>query len=201
MISSLKDGCYGTACAADQFLSILPQIRRQASMAVRFLRSELREELICEVVAFAYCNWVRLVGQGRGAIARPTPLTKYALRQVRAGRGFGSRLNSHEPLSPYARRIRGFTIEGLDQRDESTGVWNQLLVEDRRAGPAETAAARIDLIAWFRTLSRRNRRIARALGAGDTTQAVALRFGLSASRVSQLRSVFQADWERFQGTC
>ena len=155
MIAILKDGLtsHGTEIVSDQFLAILPQIRRQASIAFRSLRGEVREDLICEVIASAYCSWVRLMAQGRGEIARPTPLAKYALRQVRAGRRIGSRLNSHELLSPYARRIRGFTIERLDQPDESSGAWGQLLVEDRRAGPAETAAARIDLAEWLGTLS------------------------------------------------
>ena len=203
MIAILKDDLtsHGTKIVSDQFLAILPQIRRQASLALalRSLRGEVREDLICEVVASAYCSWVRLMEQGRGEIARPTPLVKYALRQVRAGRRIGSRLNSHELLSPYARRIRGFTIERLDQGAESSGAWGQLLVEDRRSGPAEVAAARIDLAAWLGTLSQRNRRIAKALAAGETTGSVARRFGLSPGRVSQLRVMFRDLWERFQG--
>ena len=201
MIAILKDDLtsQGTKIVSDQFLAILPQIRRQASLALRSLQGEAREDLICEVIASAYCSWVRLMEQGRGEIARPTPLAKYALRQVRAGRRIGSRLNSHELLSPYARRIRGFTIERLDRQDESSGTWSQHLVEDRRAGPAETAAARIDLAEWLGTLSKRNRRIAKVLAAGETTGAVARRFGLSPGRVSQLRVMFRDHWERFQG--
>jgi hypothetical protein len=201
MIAILKDDLTSHAAQidSDQFLAILPQIRRQAAIAFRSLRSEAREDLICEVIANAYCSWVRLVAQGRGQIARPTPLAEYALRQVRAGRRIGSRLNSHELLSPYARRIRGFTIERLHGPDESSGVWSQRLVEDRRAGPAETAAARLDLGQWLGTLSQRNRRIAKVLAAGETTGAVARRFGLSPGRVSQLRAMFRVDWERFQG--
>jgi hypothetical protein len=201
MIAILKSGLtrHGTEIVSDQFLAILPQIRRQASLAFRCLRGEAREDLICEVIANAYCSWVSLVQQGRGQIARPTPLAKYALRQVRAGRRIGSRLNSHELLSPYARRIRGFTIERLHGPDESSGAWSQRLVEDRRAGPAETAAARLDLAHWLGTLSPRNRRIAKVLAAGETTGAVARRFGLSPGRVSQLRAMFRSDWERFQG--
>ena len=201
MIAILKSGLRTRLSknASDQFLAILPQIRRQASLAFRSLRSEAREELVCEVIANAYCSWVSLVQQERGQIARPTPLAKYALRQVRAGRRIGSRLNSHELLSPYARRIRGFAIERLDQPDKSSGAWSQRLVEDRRAGPAETAAARLDLAHWLGTLSPRNRRLAKVLATGETTGAVARRFGLSPGRVSQLRTMFRGDWERFQG--
>ena len=62
-----------------------------------------------------------------------------------------------------------------------------MLVEDRRAGPAETAAARLDLTAWLGTLSKRNRLIAKALSMGETTGDVARRYALSPGRVSQLR--------------
>ncbi len=53
--------------------------------------------------------------------------------------------------------------------------------------------------AWLRTLSKRNRQIARALAVGETTNAVAQQFGLSAGRISQLRNLFRAHWERFHG--
>ncbi len=73
-----------------------------------------------------------------------------------------------------------------------------MLCEDRRAGPAETAAARLDLADWFRKLSPRNRRIARALALGEQTNVVAQRFGLTAGRISQLRAWFRNHWEQFQ---
>ncbi|MFZ1008250.1 MAG: hypothetical protein WAN65_15525, partial [Candidatus Sulfotelmatobacter sp.] len=63
MIAILKDDLtgHGTKIVSDQFLAILPQIRRQASLALRSLRGEVREDLISEVVASAYCSWVRLM--------------------------------------------------------------------------------------------------------------------------------------------
>ena len=96
-------------------------------------------------------------------------------------------MNLHDILSPQARRHYGITIERIDRRDLRDGVWGEMLVEDRKAGPAETAAARLDLTAWLRTLTKRNRQIAKALSMGETTGAVARRFDLSPGRVSQLR--------------
>ena len=72
-------------------------------------------------------------------------------------------------------------------------------MEDRRAGPAEVAAARLDLAAWYRTLSKRNRKIASALSMGETTRDVARRYALSPGRVSQLRVWLRKHWEQFQG--
>ena len=158
-----------------------------------------REELAAEVVANAFCAYIRLVRRGKHDLAYPTPLAQFAIRQVRDGRRVGGRQNAQDILSPSAQRLHGFAIERLDQRDPQTGIWNEQLVEDRRAGPAQTAAARLDLAAWLRTLSKRNRRIAKALSAGEATCDVAKRFGLTAGRVSQLRMWLREHWERFQG--
>ena len=181
------------------FLAMLPQIRRQALIAFRNQRFEVREELIQEVIANSYRAWVLLVRRGKESVVYPTPLAQYAIRQVRSGRRVGGRLNLQDILSPQARRHYGITIERIDRRDPQDGVWNEQLVEDRRAGPAETAAARLDLSAWLRTLTKRNRRIARSLAQGETTNAVARQFGLSAGRVSQLRVWLRGHWELFQG--
>ena len=201
MIALLKDGLTDERqeLVHERFLAMLPRIQRQASLAFRHLGTEAREEMVQEVTANAYRAWVRLVNRGREQVAGPTPLARYAIRQVRGGRRVGGRLNLHDILSPQARRHYGITIERIDRRDPQDGVWNEQLVEDRRAGPAETAAARLDLSAWLRTLSKRNRQIAKALSLGETTNDVAQQFGLSAGRVSQLRVWLREHWEQFQG--
>ena len=188
-----------TSSPVHQFLTMLPQIRRQARIAFRDRRTDAQEELIQEVIANAYCAFAQLVRRGKRAVAYPTPLAQFAIRQVRAGRRVGSRLNRKDLLSPYARRIQGITIERLDRLDDQADAWHQLLVEDQHAGPAETAAARIDVAAWMGTLSRRHRRIAKALALGTSTREVALQFGLCPARISQLRSWFHQHWEDFQG--
>jgi transposase-like protein len=178
---------------------MLPQIRQQALTAFRNQRFEVREELVQEVIANSYRAWVLLVRRGKESVAYPTPLAQFAIRQVRDGRRVGGRLNSQDIMSPGASRLHGFTVERFDQKDQQTGVWYEQLVEDRRAGPAAIAAARLDLTAWSRTLSKRNRQIAKALAQGETTCDVAKRFGLTAGRVSQLRMWLREHWERFQG--
>jgi hypothetical protein len=183
----------------DQFLAILPMIRRQASLAFRHAGAEARDELMAETVANAYCAFVRLARRGKLASVYATPLAQFAIRQVRGGRRVGGRLKLHDILSPQARRHYGITIERIDRRDPQDGVWGEMLVEDRKAGPAQTAAARLDLTAWLRTLSKRNRQIAKALSVGEPTGTVARQYGLSAGRVSQLRVWLREHWEQFQG--
>jgi hypothetical protein len=201
MIAPVRKGLNDkkTEFVQDQFLKMLPAIRRQAWMAFRGRDAESRHELTEEVIANAYCAFIGLARQDKLAVAFPTPLSQYAIRQVLAGRRVGSQLNKHDLLSPWARRIQGFKVERLDRQDPRTGDINEALVEDRQAGPAETAAARIDVAAWMATLSRRHRRIAKALAVGNTTNAVARQFGISPARISQLRNWFRQHWQQFQG--
>ena len=108
-----------------RFLAMLPQIRRQALIAFRNQRFEVREELIQEVIANSYRAWVLLVRRGKESVVYPTPLAQYAIRQVRGGRRVGGRLNLQDILSPQARRHYGITIERIDRRDPQDGVWNE----------------------------------------------------------------------------
>jgi hypothetical protein len=185
--------------ANDRFLQMLPKIRRRAQFAFRRVPSEHKEELVQEAVAGAYVAFVRLVDQGRANAAFATPLADYAIHRVLAARLVGSGLSSGDVLSRAARFGSGIVVESLDTFDDMQGDWRAALVEDRRAGPAEIAAARIDLAAWFRSLSRRNRRIAKTLATGESTCGVARQFNLSSGRVSQLRGELEASWRGFQG--
>jgi hypothetical protein len=183
----------------DKFLSMLPEIRKQANFAFRRLPVDGREELVQEVVATAYGLFVRLCQRKKPALVYPTPLAQFAIRKVRAGRRLGSRCNIRDVTSPRARVAKGFTIERLDRFNQRTGQWREALVEDRTAGPAETAVARIDWAAWLRSLSRRQRTIASLLATGETTGVAAQRFRLSPARISQMRVWFRESWQRFHG--
>jgi hypothetical protein len=183
----------------ERFLAMLPLIRRQAQRAFRKVRPEAKDELIAEVTANAFCAYQGLVARGREDIAYATPLAMYAIKQVRAGRRVGTKANTRDVLSSYAQRVHGASVGRLDEFDHLHQEWNEVLVEDRKAGPAETAAARIDAASWFKSLNHHKRRIAKVLARGELTSAVARMFGLSPSRVSQLRSELKRSWEEFQG--
>ncbi len=139
------------------------------------------------MVANAFVAFVRLAERDKVDLAYPTPLAQYAIRQVRAGRRVGSKLNVRDVSSRYAQRVKSFAVEQLGEFDDQQGVWREALIEDRQAGPAETAAARIDVADWFKSLGRNKRKIAKSLARGEATSTVARLFGLTAGRVSQLR--------------
>jgi DNA-directed RNA polymerase specialized sigma24 family protein len=181
----------------ERFLDMLPRILSQARRAFRYLRPEHKDELVQEVVVNAYSAFVRLVRRGKADVAFATPLTNYAIRQVIAGRRVANKPKLSDVMSPQAHSAHGFLVERLDVFDEKRSQWRQVLVEDRSAGPAEIAAARIDVAAWLCSLSPRSRRIAKALAMGETTTDVAQKFNVSRPRVSQFREELKASWEKF----
>jgi hypothetical protein len=183
----------------DKFLSILPEIRKQANFAFRRVTLDAREELIQEVIAQAYALFVRLCHRGKPALVYPSPLAQFAIKKVRAGRRIGSRANIRDLTSPRARVAKGVTIERLDRFNRRNGEWRESLVEDRTAGPAAIAMTRLDFADWLSTLSTRDRELAQKLALGETTSAVACMFRVSAARISQLRRDLCKSWRTFVG--
>jgi hypothetical protein len=82
---------------------------------------------------------------------------------------------------------RGFEIDRLGHGDREESQWEEIVVEDRQAGPAEIAACRIDFASWLRLLPVRLRKIALTLAKGETTSETAKKFGVTPAGVSQLR--------------
>jgi hypothetical protein len=102
-------------------------------------------------------------------------------------------------MSGYAQNCKGFQVERLDYFDDEENCWQEVVVEDKRATPAEIAACRIDFASWLRLLPSRRRKIALVLAGGETTNATAKKFGLTAARISQLRQWLKESWDAFQG--
>ena len=182
-----------------RFLALLPSIRRHANLCFRTLSPELREELVQETIVRALLDYGRLVERGKEHVAYAAPLARYAVAQVRQGRRVGSRMNCCDVTSEYCRGQRGLSLESLDQREEATGGWQEIVVEDRHSGPDEIAATRLDFREWLSSLTKRNRRLAEKLATGESTVGAARSFGISSGRVSQLRRELHDAWRVFQG--
>ena len=91
---------------------------------------------------------------------------------------------------------KSVTVERLDHFDDEENAWSEVIVEDRRAGPADTARARLDFAAWLKQLPHRNRRVAQFLSVGNRTSDAAQKFGTSAGESA--RSA--ASWPRTGGS-
>lgn len=131
----------------------------------------------------------RLVDLEKPELAYPTPLARFGVRQHRAGRLIGSRVNCRD-VGSTRWRLGGCVVEPLND-------WLDALGDARQATPAEIAALRIDVSDWLRTLSPRNQRLAIALAQGEPTSGVAKMFRVTAGRVSQLRRELYDSWRRF----
>jgi hypothetical protein len=181
------------------FLKMLPAIRRAARISFRKAGPELRDDLVSEAIARAYMFFAALVQRGQLDRALPTPLARYAIAQVRSGRRVGNRLRIRDVLSPYAQFQKRFDVERLDSFDDQDNCWREVLLEDKRATPAEIAICRIDFAAWLRSLRAKVRKVALALARGETTKAVAKMFGVTPARISQIRAWLKKSWEAFHG--
>ena len=167
------------------FLSMLPQIVRHARMAFRHLHGQDYLDAIQETIANALVGFVALVRRGKMSLAYPTVLAKYATAQIKDGRRVGNSLNCQDVSSPYAQRLKNFSVERLDKHDkDDENAWCEILIEDKTAGPAQTACTRIDFESWLASLPCRHRRLAQYLSLGNRTSDASRKFKVSAGRVS-----------------
>lgn len=182
----------------DRFLRLLPPIRRNAHYAFRRFPPEAREEAIQEVTVSCLTAFHRLVQQDREEAATATSLANYAIAHYRVGRSIAHSMNIGDVTSTYCQHRKGIRIESLLQYDTALCQWQEILVEDQRATPADVAITRIDFQAWLSSLSPRMRRLAETLASGETTSAVAELFRVSAGRISQVRRQLMDTWDQFQ---
>jgi DNA-directed RNA polymerase specialized sigma24 family protein len=182
-----------------RFLELLPSIQRHAKIRFRNLTPELRDELVQETIARALLDFVRLVERNKEHVACAGPLARFAVAQVQQGRRVGGRRNVRDVTSEYCRNRKAVMLESLNRYDEDSGNRQDLVVEDRNAGPAEVAATRLDVGDWLQTLTSRNRRLAERLAIGASTNGTARTFGITPGRVAQLRRQFHDEWCKFQG--
>jgi DNA-binding NarL/FixJ family response regulator len=102
-------------------------------------------------------------------------------------------MNGRDLLSRYAQNSGRFQV------DRSQGQWIEMLAFDKRASVPDQVTAKIDVAAWFSTLTQRMKEIARDLALGFSTSEVARKHELSASRISQIRRMLETSWDAFQG--
>ena len=82
-------------------------------------------------------------------------------------------MNGKEPLSRYGQISNDIEVE------RQPGNWIDAMVEDKRAAVADQVAAKMDVGAWFATLTKRMKEIAKDLAFGCSTSEVAEKHGVS----------------------
>ena len=174
------------------FVAMLPEIEQKLRLAFCRLDSEAREDAMEEGVVHSLLAFARLHEQGREQVATASSLAWYSSRQVKRGRPTAGRMNGKEPLSRYGQISNDIEV------DRQPSNWIDTLVADKRAPIADQVAAKMDVSAWFATLTQRMKEIAKDLAFGCSTSEVAKKHGVSAGRISQLRRSLEESWAAFQ---
>jgi len=190
MTNDQRDECPSTW--QSNFAIMLPEIEQKLHLAFCRLDPEAREDAIEEGVVHSLLAYIRLHELSRAEAATPSSLAWYSSRQVKRGRPAAGRMNGKEPLSRYGQISNRIKVERLPYK------WLDAIVEDKRAPVADQVATKMDVGAWFSTLSLCMRQIAKDLAFGFSTREVARRHGVTDGRISQIRRTLEASWAAFQ---
>ncbi len=170
------------------FAALVPDLTRMAKAAFRDLDPEAREECAQNALALAWYAFHALIEKGRGD--EPGIIKSvlwYSIKQTRGGRTLPSGGETKpKDAFRYAKKGR-VKFERVDLRH---------FVGDETPVP-EAVSFRLDVPAFLATLSDRQQRLAEALMAGETTSAVAKRFGVTPGAISQFRASFKDRFETF----
>ena len=119
----------------EEFLQLIPAIQRYARLAFRNLRSQEREEALCEVVANTFCAYLHLAELGQQHKAFATPLARFAVARYRAGRRVGNRQNSRDLLAVVARGRHGFSLKTIESGGSYSDQWIEMMTDSKCDGP------------------------------------------------------------------
>ncbi len=179
------------------FLRMLPRIERYARMAFRQLRSDVRDDAICEVIANCLSAYHRLYERNQLQRAFASPLVRFAVGQYYAGRRVGTSQCGRDLYGLRTRKEGQVQIRSIGTPVEQRQAWLECLTDNRRTPVPDQAHFRIEFPRWLRTQSRRNRQIAERLSLGHSTAEVARRFKVSPGRISQIRRELHDSWQAF----
>jgi hypothetical protein len=183
------------------FLAIVPRIEAHGHVYFRYVRRpDRREDAVAEMVALSWLWFVRLAAKGKDATHFASALATFAARAVRAGRRLAGKDRAGDVLSSVAQSRCGFAVGSLPGHSTLAGnPLDEALTDNTKSPVPEQVAFRLDWPCWLATRTDRDRRIVADLMLGERTGDVAARHGLTAGRVSQLRTEFHHDWLAFLG--
>jgi hypothetical protein len=181
------------------FLAMLPGIERYGRVCFRDYKcGDRRNEAVAEMVALAWKWYVRLLERGKDPLPLAPALAVFAALAVKSGRRLVGQTPAQEALSPWAQARHGFAVRGLPRAATLAG-WPcaEALRDNTRTPVPDQVSFRLDFPAWLASRTERDRRLIEDLMLGGRAKDVARKYGLSPSRVSQLRRGFLEDWQRF----
>jgi hypothetical protein len=198
--------------AQADFQVAMPRITRHARCFFRHVDCQHhRTECISEVLGLCWKWWLHLVQRGKDPRQFVSVIADFAVRAVRAGRRVCGQLKAKDVMNERTQRRCGFKVESLPistrtcQEDRCSVVggqrrqdeYEERLRDNTRTPPDEQAMFRLDFAAWLKSLTSRERKIVRAMARNERTQDLSQQFGVSPSRISQLRRDFALSWRDF----
>lgn len=189
------------AALQNLFFVALPRIARHARFYFRHLkRQHDHDDAVAEAVALAWKWFVRLVQQGKHPEEFVSAIATFAARAVKGGRRLCGQEKAKDVLSRTTQARRGFTVTGFPEFSTLTRHALEEALHDNATTPVpDQVSFRMDFPAWLATRSVRDRELIGELITDERNQDSARRFGISPSRISQLRLAYLADWRLYCG--
>ena len=194
------------------FLLLLPKLQTHAQIAFRHLPCpDQRLDHVAEAVALGWKWFRRLHERGKEVDQFPMVFVYLVVKSVRCGRRLAGKEKAQEALSWVAHQRHGFRVTSLSKAtrpgpQRADGKHHSLkrsvqeaLLSDLHTPIPDQVAFRLDWPAFYRSKGERDRDMMEFLSLGNRPERAALRFGVSRSRVSQLRQKWRSQWRVFQG--
>jgi hypothetical protein len=214
MIAMVKSSDTAIKGLRAKFQAFLPRIERYGRFHFRDLKCAVRKaDCIAETVALCWKWFVSLAERGKDGSQFLSTLSFLAARQVKGGGRLCGKENAKDVMNPITQRRHGFKLERLpvttrtpheDLYGDADGQrqldeYEERLSDNSITPPPDQAAFRIDWPRFLRTLTHRDRELARFLSLGHQGTSAAAKFGLTPGRVTQLRQQWCREWRMFEG--
>jgi hypothetical protein len=196
-----------------RFLALLPAVERHGQIYFRHLGPHRKADALQEMKALGWKWFLRLHERGRDPAEFVMSFTTLLARAVNSGRRLAGMERAKDVMNKATQRRHGFQVEplpastrtsheelyGAARGQQRHDAFEERLRDNMVTPVPDQVAFRIDFPRWRLSHCRRNRRIIDAMALGERTLDLSKKFGISPSRVSQLRQEFYLDWHRFLG--
>ena len=173
---------------------MMPHFRYFAKrMKRRYKRFDF-DDAIQELVGFALENYRSLVRRGKEVFF--SPIMKFAIGRYCEGRRFAG-TNTTDILSEQTQRLDRSKTSQLSLFDKDGEVDTWRFMDTKKPDVLHTVQVKLDFQDWYHRQSTRDQQIIDDLAMGETTNAVAKKFGVTAGAISIKRRTFEKSWHNF----
>jgi len=169
------------------FTNLVPELERMATARFLYLREEAREEAVQNAICLTWQNYHVFILKGMADPGIIKSILWFSIKQTRSGRALTRSGNTNaKDASTAAKRGKVKFVR----------VQLKHFVSDNTPIP-DAVSFRVDVPAFFSSLTQRQRSIAEDLMSGMTTTECADKYGLTLGRISQFRTWFKEQFDLF----